>query len=121
MRTEDEVKEAIALIHVYHLLSLASPEMLHSPNHIRIEGAYNVLQWMMGDEGINIKIFLRDGVLKVLATDRPESELVPVKMHDFTVKGQSGYLLQFEVVGGKSVGINLDVPEGMFKAVLKRP
>jgi predicted alpha/beta superfamily hydrolase len=78
-------------------------------------------EYVLGDEGIRIKIFVKDGVLKVLATDRPESELVPAKQHEFTVKGQTGYLLQFEVVNGKSVAINLDVPEGMFKAVLKKP
>ena len=50
-----------------------------------------------------------------------EAELVATKTHEFTVKGVAGYLLKFEIVDGKSVGIDLDVPEGMFKAVRKKP
>lgn len=56
-----------------------------------------------------------------MATGRDEAELVPAKTHEFTVKGVTGYLIKFDIVDGKSVGIGLDVPEGMFKAVRKKP
>ena len=78
-------------------------------------------EYILPGEGIEIKTFVRDGALRILATGRDEAELVPAKTHEFTVKGVTGYLIKFDIVDGKSVGIDLDVPEGMFKAVRKKP
>ena len=78
-------------------------------------------EYILPGEGIEIKTFVRDGALRILATGRDEAELVPAKTHEFTVKGVTGYLIKFDIVDGKSVGIGLDVPEGMFKAVRKKP
>ena len=78
-------------------------------------------EYTIPGEGVDIKIFVKEGALWALATERDEAELVPAKTHEFTVKGVAGYLLKFEIVDGKSVGIGLDVPEGMFKAVRKKP
>lgn len=78
-------------------------------------------EYILPGEGIEIKTFIRDGTLRILATGRDEAELVPAKTHEFTVRGVTGYLLKFDIVDGKSVGISLDVPEGMFRAVRKKP
>ena len=72
------------------------------------------------DIGISIKTYVTDGSLRILASDRPEAELVPSKLHEFKVKDVSGYSIIFEMDGDKPKGINLSIPEGNFKATLKK-
>ena len=70
--------------------------------------------------GLTLKTYVTNGTLRVLASDRPEAELVPSKLHEFKVKDVSGYNFIFEMVGDKPSAINLSVPEGNFKATLKK-
>ncbi len=72
------------------------------------------------DIGITIKTFVKDGSLRIIATGRPEAELLPTKLHQFKVKDVSGYSFDFEMDGDKPTAINLIVPEGTFKATLKK-
>ena len=70
--------------------------------------------------GLTIKTYVTDGSLRILASDRPEAELVPSKLHEFKVKDVSGYSLIFEMDGNQPTAIDLSVPEGNFKATLRK-
>jgi uncharacterized protein len=73
-------------------------------------------------EGLNItiKTFVKDGKLHLLATGRPEAELYPTKQHEFTIKNVEGYSFSFDMEGDKPTALNLTVPEGSFKAGVKK-
>lgn len=70
--------------------------------------------------GLTLKTYVTAGSLRILASDRPEAELVPSKLHEFKVKDLSGYNFIFEMDGDKPTAINLSVPEGNFKATLRK-
>jgi uncharacterized protein len=72
------------------------------------------------DVGISIKTFVKDGKLHILATGRPEAELYPIKLHQFSIKTVGGYDFKFEMEGDKPIALNLTAPEGSFKAVAKK-
>ena len=70
--------------------------------------------------GVNIQIFIRDGVLMVSATGQPVSELYTTKLPDFQIKTAKGYLLHFEMKDDKATAIDVTAPEGTFTAVRKK-
>ncbi len=70
--------------------------------------------------GIIIKTFVTDGKLHMTATGRPEAELYPLSLHQFKMKSAGAYNFIFEMAGDKATAINLNTPEGNFKAISKK-
>ena len=63
---------------------------------------------------------IKDNALWVSAPGQGEFELVPLSPDIFTIKGLQGYKLQFEMDGGKSVGLTSTQPNGTYKAHVKK-
>ncbi|MEO5581046.1 MAG: tetratricopeptide repeat protein, partial [Saprospiraceae bacterium] len=69
-------------------------------------------------EGVIIKTFMNNGVLKIFSAGRPEGVLVPTKLHEFDIKDAPGYHFIFEMEGENPIVLHVDVPEGIFKALI---
>ncbi|MEP7324274.1 MAG: alpha/beta hydrolase-fold protein [Saprospiraceae bacterium] len=77
-----------------------------------------VAEFEIPGEGVIIKTFMSNGELKIFSAGRPEGVLVPVKLHEFDVKDAKGFHFMFEMEGEKPTVLHVDVPEGVFKAVV---
>jgi uncharacterized protein len=77
-------------------------------------------EFVIEGESVTIKTFMRNGILMVLATDRPESELYATNKDEFKVKGTDDYILRFEMQDSKASAIKATAPEGTFTATLKK-
>jgi len=63
---------------------------------------------------------IKDNALWVSAPGQGDFELVPLSPDVFTIKGMSGYKLQFEMNGDKPVGLTSTQPNGTYKAHVKK-
>ncbi len=63
---------------------------------------------------------MKGEALWVSAPGQGDSELVPVSLHVFSIKGVPGYTLKFEMEGDKPVGLVAIQPNGTFKAHIKK-
>src|SRR6187397_382227 len=63
---------------------------------------------------------IRDNALWIVAPGQGEFELVPLSLNAFTIKGMSGYKIQFEMDGNKPVGLTSTQPNGTYKAHVKK-
>jgi predicted alpha/beta superfamily hydrolase len=65
-------------------------------------------------------ISIKDNALWVAAPGQGEFELVPLSIDVFTIKGMSGYKIQFEMDGNKPIGLTSTQPNGTYKAHVKK-
>jgi len=63
---------------------------------------------------------IKSNALWVNAPGQGDFELVPLSTDAFTIKGMSGYKIQFEMDGNKPVGLTSTQPNGTFKAHVKK-
>ena len=63
---------------------------------------------------------IKGNALWVSAPGQGDFELVPLSTDVFTIKGMSGYKIQFEMDGNKPVGLTSTQPNGTFKAHVKK-
>jgi len=63
---------------------------------------------------------IKANALWVSAPGQGDFELVPLSTDAFTIKGMSGYKIQFEMDGIKPVGLTSTQPNGTFKAHVKK-
>ena len=63
---------------------------------------------------------MKGEALWVSAPGQGDSELVPVSLHVFSIKGVPGYTLKFEMEGDKPLGLVAMQPNGTFKAHIKK-
>src|SRR6187397_2960679 len=63
---------------------------------------------------------IKDNALWVSAPGQGDFELVPLSTDAFTIKGMSGYKIQFEMDGSKAVGLTSTQPNGTYKAHVKK-
>ena len=63
---------------------------------------------------------IKNNALWVAAPGQGEFELVPLSTNVFTIKGMSGYKIQFEMDGIKPVGLTSTQPNGTYKAHVKK-
>jgi predicted alpha/beta superfamily hydrolase len=63
---------------------------------------------------------IKNNALWVSAPGQGDFELVPLSTDAFTLKGMSGYKIQFEMQGNKPVGLTSTQPNGTYKAHLKK-
>jgi hypothetical protein len=63
---------------------------------------------------------IKGNALWVSAPGQGEFELVPLSTDAFTIKGMSGYKIQFEMDGNKPVGLTSTQPNGTYKAHVKK-
>jgi tetratricopeptide (TPR) repeat protein len=63
---------------------------------------------------------IKANALWVTAPGQGDFELVPLSTDVFTIKGMSGYKLQFEMDGNKPVGLTSTQPNGTYKAHVKK-
>jgi hypothetical protein len=63
---------------------------------------------------------IKDNALWVAAPGQGNFELVPLSPDAFTIKGMSGYKIQFEMDGNKPVGLTSTQPNGTYKAHVKK-
>jgi len=63
---------------------------------------------------------IKSNALWVSAQGQGDFELVPLSTDVFTIKGMSGYKLQFEMDGNKPVGLTSTQPNGTYKAHVKK-
>jgi predicted alpha/beta superfamily hydrolase len=63
---------------------------------------------------------IKSNALWVSAPGQGEFELVPLSTDAFTIKGMSGYKIQFEMDGNKPVGLTSTQPNGTYKAHVKK-
>jgi predicted alpha/beta superfamily hydrolase len=63
---------------------------------------------------------IKGNALWVSAPGQGDFELVPLSTDAFTIKGMSGYKIQFEMDGNKPVGLTSTQPNGTYKAHVKK-
>jgi len=63
---------------------------------------------------------IKDNALWVSAPGQGDFELMPLSTDAFTIKGMSGYKIQFEMDGNKPVGLTSTQPNGTYKAHVKK-
>ena len=63
---------------------------------------------------------IKENALWVSAPGQGDFELVPLSPNTFTIKGLQGYKIQFEMDGGKLVGLTSTQPNGTYKAHVKK-
>jgi hypothetical protein len=63
---------------------------------------------------------IKANALWVSAPGQGDFELVPLAPDAFTIKGMSGYKIQFEMDGNKAVGLTSTQPNGIYKAHVKK-
>jgi len=63
---------------------------------------------------------IKNNALWVAAPGQGDFELVPLSPDSFTIKGMSGYKIQFEMNGNKPVGLTSTQPTGTYKAHVKK-
>ena len=63
---------------------------------------------------------IKANALWISAPGQGDFELVPLSTDVFTIKGMSGYKIQFEMDGNKPVGLTSTQPNGTFKAHVKK-
>jgi len=63
---------------------------------------------------------IKANALWISAPGQGDFELVPLSTDAFTIKGMSGYKIQFEMDGNKQVGLTSTQPNGTFKAHVKK-
>ncbi len=63
---------------------------------------------------------IKNNALWIFAPGQGEYELVPLSLNSFTIKGMSGYKLQFEMDGDKPLGLTSTQPNGIYKAHVKK-
>jgi tetratricopeptide (TPR) repeat protein len=63
---------------------------------------------------------IKGDALWVSAPGQGDFELVPLSTDAFTIKGMSGYKIQFEMDGSKPVGLTSIQPNGTYKAHVKK-
>ncbi len=63
---------------------------------------------------------IKDNALWISAPGQGDFELVPLSTNAFTIKGMSGYKIQFEMDDNKPVGLTSSQPNGTYKAHLKK-
>ena len=63
---------------------------------------------------------IKDGALWILASGQGEFELIPLSLHQFSIKGIAGFKLSFEMDGEKLLGLTSTQPNGTFKARVKK-
>ena len=63
---------------------------------------------------------IKDNALWINAPGQGDFELVPLSTDVFTIKGMSGYKLQFEMDGNKPLGLTSTQPNGTYKAHVKK-
>jgi tetratricopeptide (TPR) repeat protein len=63
---------------------------------------------------------IKGNALWVSAPGQGDFELVPLSTNAFTIKGMSGYKIQFEMDDNKPVGLTSTQPNGTYKAHLKK-
>jgi tetratricopeptide (TPR) repeat protein len=73
-------------------------------------------------EGINLAATttIKGNALWVSAPGQGDYEMVPLSPHVFTIKGMSGYKIQFEMDGSKPTGLTSTQPNGTYKAHVKK-
>jgi predicted alpha/beta superfamily hydrolase len=63
---------------------------------------------------------VKDNALWLAAPGQGNFELAPLSPNTFTIKGMSGYKIQFEMDGDKAVALTSTQPNGTFKARVKK-
>ena len=63
---------------------------------------------------------IKGNALWVSVPGQGDFELVPLSTDAFTIKGMSGYKIQFEMAGNKPVGLTSTQPNGTYKAHVKK-
>ncbi|HEY5966545.1 MAG TPA: alpha/beta hydrolase-fold protein [Chitinophagaceae bacterium] len=63
---------------------------------------------------------IKSDALWIYAPGQGDYELVPQSTNVFTIKGMSGYKIQFEMDGNKPVGLTSTQPSGTYKAHVKK-
>ena len=67
-----------------------------------------------------LRLSIKGNALWVSAPGQGDFELVPLSTDAFTIKGMSGYKIQFEMDGNKPVGLTSTQPNGTYKAHVKK-
>ncbi len=65
--------------------------------------------------GTNLKVSVKDGVLRLFVPSQPEYSLTPISKNEFSIKGLTGYKVRFETRDGKEEIVLLQ-PNGTFRA-----
>lgn len=68
---------------------------------------------------LDMKLEMRDAKLWAIVPGQADSELLPISENVFTVKGQQGYAITFEMSKDKPKGFTSVQPNGTFEAVFK--
>jgi hypothetical protein len=63
---------------------------------------------------------IKGNALWVSAPGQGDFELAPLSTDAFTIKGMSGYKIQFEMDGNKPIGLTSTQPNGTYKAHVKK-
>ena len=71
------------------------------------------------DFNLDMKLEVRDNKLWAIVPGQQDSEFLPVSENVFTVKGQQGYIITFQMSAEKPAGFTSVQPNGTFKAVFK--
>ena len=69
---------------------------------------------------LTVTTSIKNNALWAVAPGQGEFQLVPVSKDVFTIKEVPGYKIQFEMDGGKAVGLTSTQPNGTFKAHVKK-
>jgi hypothetical protein len=68
---------------------------------------------------LDMKLEIRDGNLWAIVPGQPDSEILPLSENVFTIKGQQGYTITFEMNGDQPKGFTSVQPNGTFEGVFK--
>lgn len=80
----------------------------------RFTGTYTLV-----DFNLDMKLEIREDKLVAIVPGQADSELLPISENVFTVKGQQGFTITFEMIGNKPKEFNSVQPNGIFQAVFK--
>lgn len=80
----------------------------------RYSGNYTLVAF-----NLDMKLVIRDDKLWSIVPGMPDGEFVPISENVFTIKGQQGYTITFEMNGEKPKKFTSVQPNGTFEAVFK--
>lgn len=80
----------------------------------RYTGIYTLVAF-----NLDMKLETREDKLMAIVHGQPDGELLPISQNVFTVKGQQGYIITFQIKGENPKGFTSVQPNGTFEAVFK--
>lgn len=80
----------------------------------KFSGTYTLVAF-----NLDMKLEIRDDKLWAIVPGQADSEFLPISENVFTVKGQQGYTITFEIKGEKPKSFTSVQPNGTFEAVFK--